>query len=260
MKKKVNYLCLFILFLLILTNSLSVFAATPIEKTLSYDGVTGYANENSWTTDRGVKEINQYEEGTRVTLTTTKTIRNLNTGEHYYKTLKDEATIGYWEVFHKPAQCIHDTNHMNYAKYYGFTVKNYDCHKFYNSGWLAFCVDCGERFEFLVYANKNTISNIKTMPASGHYVFLCPWCDGVEQAISYEHYCNAISNNRYKIKYHRNNPSDATVGGYMAETKHMYNNATIYDGKATNYTDTNLRKNSFSCIGYTFKGWNTKPD
>ena len=114
-----------------------------------------------------------------------------------------------------------------------------------------------------IYAKESTVKRITSVPASSVYVYLCPHCTHLEQGASYQHQCIGISNNKYRVTYRTNTPQDSTVSGYMGPTMHVYDNSDTYNGQPAaeiGYSDTALRKNSYTCKGYVFVGWNTKAD
>jgi len=226
--------------------------------TLSPDGT-----ERAWTTDLWDKTNQSLPLQYTVDMHAETSIGVPGTGEHYYgKPAVGSVTIGEWVVDHSPGQCIHDAPTKD--TFAGFTYQNEICHSYYNNGWLAYCVDCGELVApMLIYARESTIRQIASVPASSIYVYLCPYCTHLEQGYQYQHYCKGISSNRYRVTYRPNAPADSTVAGYMAPTMHMYDNCDTYNGKGASeigYTDTALRLNSFSCTGYVFAGWNTEAD
>lgn len=226
--------------------------------TVSPDG-SGMA----WTTDLWDKTDERLPIGYTIDMDAESTIRDLKEGEHYYaKAAVGSVTIGKWVVAHSPGQCIHDTPTKD--SFAGFTYANEICRRYYNNGWFAYCADCGELVAYMhIYGKSTTMEKITSMPASSVYVYLCPYCTHLEQGASYQHICTGVSNNKYRVTYRPNAPTDSSVEGYMAPTMHMYGNADTYNGESAaslGYTDTELRKNSYSCEGYVFVGWNTEPD
>ena len=226
--------------------------------TLSPDG-----SERAWTTDLWDKTNERLPWQYTVDMNAESSIGALGDGEHYYgKKAVGSVTIGKWVVMHTPGQCIHDTPTKD--TFAGFDYRNEICHSFYNNGWFAYCADCGEAVaHMLIYAKETTVRQITSMPASSIYVYQCPHCTHLEQGHSYQHYCVAISSNKYKVTYRPNSPADSNVSGYMAPTMHMYDNSATYNGEPVSgigYTDTALRKNSYTCTGYIFAGWNTAAD
>ncbi|MBR4061041.1 MAG: InlB B-repeat-containing protein [Lachnospiraceae bacterium] len=226
--------------------------------TLSPDGT-----ERAWTTDWWDKTNERLPWRYTVDMNAESSIGNLGDGEHYYgKQAVGSVTVGKWVVMHTPGQCIHDTPTKD--TFAGFDYRNEICHSYYNNGWFAYCADCGEiAAHMLIYARESTVKQITSIPASSIYVYQCPHCSHLEQGSSYQHYCKAISSNRYKVTYRQNAPADNSVAGYMAPTMHMYGNSDSYNGEPVSeigYTDTALRKNSYVCNGYLFAGWNTKAD
>lgn len=227
--------------------------------TLSPDG-----SERAWTTDLWDKTNERLPWEYTVDMNIESSIGELKAGEHYYgKRAVGSVPVGKWVVMHTPGQCIHAPT-VTKDTFAGFTYSNDICHSYYNNGWFAYCADCGEYIaHMLIYARESTVRQITSLPASATYVYLCPYCTHLEQGHSYQHYCKAISSNRYRITYRPNAPEDGVVAGYMAPTMHMYNNSNTYNGEPATgigYTDTALRKNSFTATGYVFAGWNTKAD
>ena len=226
--------------------------------TLSPDGT-----KRAWTTDLWDKTNERLPWQYTVDMNAESSIGELGAGEHYYgKPAEGSVTIGKWMVMHTPGQCIHDTPTKD--TFAGFDYRNEICHSYYNNGWFAYCADCGEEIaHMLIYARESTVRQITSMPASSIYVYQCPHCTHLEQGHSYQHYCVAISSNRYKVTYRPNAPVDSSVSGYVGPTLHMYDNSSTYNGESAaelGYTDTALRENSYTCTGYIFTGWNTKAD
>ena len=226
---------------------------------LSPDGT-----KRAWTTDLWDKTNEMLPLEYTIDMNVPSSIGVLGVGEHYYgKQAVGSVPVGKWVVKHSPGQCIHGPT-ITKDTFAGFTYRNELCHSFYNNGWFAYCADCGEYIaHMLIYARESTVKQITSLPASSTYVFLCPHCTHLEQGHSYQHYCKAISSNRYRVTYRPNAPADSTVAGYMAPTMHMYDNSSTYNGEpasAIGYTDTTLRLSSYACEGYVFTGWNTKAD
>ncbi len=236
------------------TGEMSVFPNV----TVSPDG-----SNRAWTTDYGDRSTETLPLFYSFDMNAESTIRDLNAGEHYYrKAATGAVTVGKWEVRHSPGQCIHGEATEN--TFAGFTFGTSKCYRYYNNGWFAYCADCGEPVaNMLIYGRKSTMEKITFVPANSIYMYMCPLCDNIEQGVVYQHYCKGISNNRYTINYRNNSPADSAVLGYMAPTMHLYNNSDTYNGQPAaifGYTDKKLRKNSLTCVGYVFTGWNTKAD
>ena len=258
--------CIFVLAMCLLLAPITSHAAENVWEmgqfpnvSLSPDG-----SERAWTTDAGDKTNERLPYQYTVDMHAESTLGLPGMGEHYYgKQAEGSVTIGKWVVMHTPGQCIHAPT-VTKDTFAGFTYSNDICHSYYNNGWFAYCVDCGEiAAHMLIYARESTVKQITSMPASSTYVYLCPHCTHLEQGYRYQHYCKGISSNRYRVTYRPNDPADSTVAGYMAPTMHMYDNSTTYNGEPaseTGYTDKALRKNSLTCTGYVFVGWNTKAD
>ena len=227
-----------------------------------FPGVTVSPNGMAWTTDYMDKDYEHLPEGYTIEVNASSGLRSLEAGEHYYEAVSEGSVpIKKWVVALPNSQCIHPYPAMNYM---GYEAKAGICESFYHAGWLAYCADCGEMVvEMLIYAQSSTVRGITHMPASSGYLYLCPHCYGLEQGTTYQHICKAISYNGYTVSYDKNAPQGAVVSGYMSKTGHMYNNAAAYEGvpvAETVYKDTRLRKNGFTCVGYVFTGWNTRPD
>lgn len=227
-----------------------------------YDGVTVSSDGTAWTTDYLDRTNERLDKGYTITTGLTSSLRELEVGEHYYSVASNgEVHIGKWVVTWPNAQCIHAFGAMEYK---GFQVKEGICENYYNNGWYAYCADCGELVaDMHIYAQSKTIGQITSIPAESTYLYICPHCQGLEQGTEYQHMCKDISYNFYRVVYEKNAPAGVEVTGYMAETRHMYNNAAVYEGVSAHklgFGDTRLRKNSFTCKGYVFKGWNTMAD
>lgn len=242
---------------------LSVLAATVTATDMSvFSGVTVSPDGTAWTTDYMDKTNEKLPEGTVWFTGITSSLRKPKEGEHYYRTaVNGSVNIGKWVVAWRNAQCIHPYSMQSYK---GFSVNGGICHSQYNNGWNAYCADCGEKVsDMYIYAKMQTIQEITSMPGKGSYLYICPYCRGLEQGTSYQHICKQISYNHYEVRYEKNNPDGRTVLGYMPVTRHMYQNASIYEGQPASewgFDDVRLRENRYVCEGYVFQGWNTKPD
>lgn len=263
--KRIFQKFILVLAMCLMLTPITSFAAASTSEMAKFPNVTlsPDGSERAWTTDLWDKTNERLPWQYTVDMNATSSIGELEEGEHYYgKQAEGSVTVGKWVVMHSPGQCIHDTPTKD--TFAGFNYRNEICHSFYNNGWFAYCADCGDMIaHMLIYAKESTVKQITSMPASSVYVYQCPHCTHLEQGHSYQHYCVAISSNKYKVTYRPNAPEDGYVYGHMAPTMHMYNNSVTYNGEPASeigYTDTALRKNSFTCTGYIFAGWNTKAD
>lgn len=256
-------LCLLLAAVLIAMKSSAVVAAADKAGDMAvYSGVTVSPDGTAWTTDYMDRTNESLPEGYTISTGQVSGLRVLNEGEHYYQApAEGSVRIGKWVVAWKNAQCIHTFEAMNYR---GFQTNAGICENYYNNGWNAYCADCNELVtDLFFYAKSETIKGILSMPAESCYLFICPHCEGLEQGSSYQHICRKISYNHYTVSYEKNAPINADVNGYMSITRHMYNNAAIFEGmeaKKIGYGDTRLRKNAYTAVGYAFIGWNTTPD
>lgn len=234
-----------------------------------FPGVTVSPDKTAWTTDYLDKTNERLEKGYTINTGVASTLRELKKGEHYYDVKTNGSiSIGKWEVVWPNAQCIHEIPY--YDTFCGFPIKSDTvCFSHYNNGWNAYCADCGELIEeTLFYGKSSTIGRITSMPTNAQYIYICPYCEGLEQGRGYPHICKAISDNFYEIVYESNPPLGSSgekcvIEGFMASTKHMYNNAATYNGisaQKMGYGDVELRKNTYTCDGYEFQGWNTAAD
>ena len=228
--------------------------------------VTFSPDGKAWTTCAGDRDYTWYDADTLVSTGITSSLRALNTGEHYYKVSRyGEIPIGYWQVSHRPAQCIHNGYPKDNHLYHGIQYGRHKCFRNYNSGWMAYCADCGEVIAYAnMYMSRDAAKSIQYMDLGSkqnpmEYYFLCPFCNNLEQGAPLgEHKCKEISWNQYRVIYKPNTGAD-DYSGYMDTSYHMYNNATTYEGETVTPV-THLTANGYTRIGYVFTGWNTKPD
>lgn len=226
--------------------------------------VTFSPDGKAWTTCAGDRDYTWYDADTLVSTGITSSLRALNTGEHYYKVSRyGEIPIGYWQVSHRPAQCIHNGYPKDNHLYHGIQYGRHKCFRNYNSGWMAYCADCGEVIAYAnMYMSRDAAKSIQYMDLGSkqnpmEYYFLCPFCNNLEQGAPLgEHKCKEISWNQYRIFY---DPNIKKYNGYMDYSYHMYNNETIYEGETVTPV-THLTENNYTRVGYVFTGWNTKQD
>ena len=262
-KKGFLFLGLWIMVILLCRDIKVIYAQTPAAADMAvFEGVMVSPDGMGWTTDYLDKTDERLPEGYTIETGVISQLPALKSGEHYYKkAVTGSVNIGEWVVVWPNAQCIHYYEAMEYM---GYQVSEGCCGSYYNNGWFAMCADCGELVARMhIYAKSSTVQGITSMPAHSVYLYLCPYCEGLELGYEYQHMCKEISANHYEISYEKNAPDGAAVTGYMPNTKHMYDNAFEYEGQdagALGYRDTKLRANSYECVGYVFVGWNTKAD
>lgn len=210
----------------------------------------------AFTTNRGDTSAIWYREGTTVHIQDKSPVLMPKEGEHlYYWKRTGTIPIAYWEVRHPYGKCIHNDYNVP-GPFHGVSYGRNICSRNYYSGWRCFCRDCGEAAaDFLFYMNADTAAAIKELQTGTAYYYLCPWCDNLEQAREiYPHMCQTVSANQYYIVYDPNGG-----GGYMVPSVHMYNDAVVYEGREVT-PQTTLSLCSLQRMGYSFSGWNTKPD
>jgi hypothetical protein len=210
--------------------------------TLSPDG-------QAFTTNYMDKNWEHYPNGMTIHTGISSSVRNLVSGEHYYiEERTGNAPIGKWVVRHQYAQCIHDNYRPVQEGFHGVIFGRQKHLEYYYSGWNAYCADCGDLLEYpYIYMSDDAARSINELDLYLDYYYLCPFCTNLEQGIELgKHWCKAISWNQYKVEYSRN-ASD--IGGFISDSIHMFNNATIFDGKEIT-PSTHLTKNTNSRTGY----------
>lgn len=219
--------------------------------------VTFSPDGQAWTTDAGETGYEALKRGYTVITGEEGSLRELETGEHYYLVKKKTGllSIKRWEVRYASGHCIHGTERDDGA-WHGLQYIQKSCLKDYKNGWIGTCADCGDEIHMLFYMDSDTAMSIKKIPLGLDYYYLCPYCTSLEQGAEITHYCRDISWNKYYVKYKEN---AIKVTGYVPESTFMYNNETVYEGKEIT-ADTRLRKCTYYREGYEFVGWNTKAD
>ena len=111
----------------------------------------------------------------------------LKPGQHYYaKAITDSVVpVGKWVLSHREARCIHGPfSACRDYEYYGINgIPNTICRAEYDSGWMAYCADCGQQLTGYVYADDTCVANIgylfsgsddfaKIYPT--RYLYFCP--------------------------------------------------------------------------------------
>lgn len=186
-------------------------------------------------------------------------LRSLKEGEHYYAKMRDGVIpVGKWEVRHPYAQCIH---RGVYREFHNIDRRAEPCMASYYSGWYAYCADCGQPVaHMLIYGSKDAVSSVCYIDSDFDHYYRCPSCGHLEQGSVVEHKCSDISYNMYKVVYDSNSAyMRENIRGHMSDSRHMYNNETCYEGVEI-VPNTRLTLNGYDLSGYTFVGWNTKPD
>ncbi len=216
----------------------------------------------AWTTDSGETDYTWYQEGTTVYSGISSSLPQPVEGEHYYRVLRSgRLAVGKWVVVHRTGICTHDSYPSGLGEWHGIAYGRSPCFRYYYSGWNAYCADCGEKIsDMLFYMSEAAAASISYLEVGGNkaYYYLCPWCDNLEQGRTIgRHECKAVSANQYKVHYDVN--TIQTNFGYMADSRHMYNNAEEYEGSPVTPV-MRLSKNRYVRPGYEFDGWNTMPD
>ena len=218
--------------------------------------VTFSPDGNAFTTNVYDTDTEWYENGYTIDTGNVSRLGTPDVGEHYYSVIKTgDIPIGKWVVEHAFARCIH-SRVWNISSYHGVEFRKEVCQKAYFSGWMSYCADCGQKVvDNYFYMDKETAKSITKLDMSLAYYYRCPHCTHLEQGVELkQHACKDISANQYVVRYHANFGK-----GYMPKSVHMYNNATMYEGREITPQKT-LTLNSYTRVGYEFVGWNTQKD
>ena len=180
-------------------------------------------------------------------------------GSHYYVGLVEgKVPVEYWELVHPRTFCIHGGDHT----WFGLDrigANSRFCGEPYLPGWLPYCAYCGKQIGngmfFLDPAMARSLPDLQSGSEYSNYFYLCPHNRNLEQTIVTDHYCQVLSDNRYRVQYHAN-AKDAE--GYMETDLFYFNNGNRYEGKAVT-PQTFLSANRFQRKGYVFAGWSTAP-
>ncbi len=218
--------------------------------------ITLSPDKNAFTTNADDRDTEWYTRGYTVSIQSELNLRETKPGEHYYNVVrKGEVSVGKWVVEHVPARCVHNIV-LKINHYHGVEFRKDICEVPYYSGWVAYCADCGQRVvDHYFYMSDETAGHLTSLDMSMAYYYRCPHCTHLEQGVELrQHVCKDISANQYIVRYHANFGK-----GYMPGSHHMYNNASMYEGKEV-IPQKNLNLNSYTRKGYEFAGWNTKMD
>ena len=195
----------------------------------------------------------------------------LKPGQHYYAGEITDSVIpvGKWVLTHREARCIHGPfSACAEYEYYGVNgLPNVKCREEYDSGWVAYCADCGQPITGYIYSDDTCVGKIGyifagtddfAMTYPVRYMFVCPVKgDNLENdhAIG-SHMCKCfISYNRYTVRYNGN----GAVFGEMPDSVFYYGGSSEYEGCEV-CGEESLRENSFINPGYIFAGWSEAPD
>ncbi len=195
----------------------------------------------------------------------------LKPGQHYYAGEITDSVIpvGKWVLTHSEAGCIHGPfSACAEYEYYGVEgLPNVKCRGKYDSGWIAYCADCGQSVTGYVYTDDTCVGNIGyvfagtddfAMTHPVRYMFVCPLKgDNLENdhAIG-THMCKCfISYNRYTVRYNGN----GAVHGEMPDSVFYYGGSCEYEGVKV-CGEESLRENVYINPGYVFAGWSETPD
>jgi hypothetical protein len=223
----------------------------------------------------GGQSIYREEEGRTVipqgVVTRREIIGELPPGHHYYAAAVTDSVVpvGKWVLMHNDARCVHGPfDACCTYEYYGISgLSNLKCGEEYDSGWIAYCADCGAPLTGYVYTCEDCISRIGYIfTGSGtfsyhypvEYLFICPLRgDNLENDFSLRsHMCKAfVSCNRYNVIYDGNGASY----GEMEPSVFYYGGENVYEGVQVTREEC-LRENTFVRPGYRFSGWSDSPD
>ena len=221
--------------------------------------VTFSPDGKAWTTQAGDTAYTWYPQGMSVGTGIPSALHEPGRGEHFYNyTRQGLVPVKKWVVSFQAGKCIHK---IYPASYHGLSFGRRVCEQPYNSGWTPYCADCGEILCHMhIYMGRQAVETLDylDMRADLDYYFLCPHCKNLEQgAVMGSHICKEVSWNRYWVAYHPNTAD--RVEGVMANSFHMYNDMSLYEGSRV-AAATCLSRNAYVRQGYEFAGWNTRPD
>ena len=214
----------------------------------------------AWTTCKGETHKQYYDKGYVLETGITSSLRLLEEGEHYYSYDRTGSIpIGRWIVEHMFSFCIHSSYPEEGEDFHGITYNRSSCGRPYCQGWIAYCADCEEKIiNLLMYMCDNAVKSIHYLETGMDYYYLCPYCSNLEQArLIAPHTCKGISKNQYRVVYHVN--TQEYFMGVMADSYHLYDNATYYNGENI-LPQTTLSPLKYTVPGYSFIGWNTSAD
>lgn len=236
--------------------------AAPAKTIYNSSYVSFGPDKKAWTTGGKAGGYTWYEKGTTVKTGISSSLRSPGRGEHIYWTQKaGTLPVGKWVVALKTGHCIHNNYPEAGTDWHGLSFGRQQCGKYYDSGWIAYCADCGGSLaDMLIYMSREAAASIDYLDLGMgmSYYYLCPHCRNLEQGAGLKsHVCKAISWNQYKVVYHAN--CEGLYGGHMVPSTHMYNNATEYQGMPVTPI-THLTRNQYTRMGYEFVEWNTRAD
>lgn len=261
MQKRIRYFILTMVIVLLMVLCCPFLLQTVYSQTVyGSPFVTLSPDGQAFTTNAYDQNVEWYEYGTVVDTGVESSLREPETGEHYYRAARyGILPVGEWKVEYKNSSCCHTAYPPAGVPYHGITFGREVCKASYYSGWIAYCADCSETLlPYYVYMSDEAAKTIKELDTALDYYYLCPFCTNLEQGVSLgTHWCKEISWNRYQVRYESN--STDWVGGYMENSIHMYNNASVFEGREVTPIE-RLSKNTYTRIGYEFVGWNTEPD
>lgn len=254
MKYRIGMLCLFVAFFVAF---FPLSARAEVKSIYNSPYVSFSPDGKAWTVQAWDRTATWYPMGTTVSTGLTSSLRELNTGEHYYLNYGDELIpVSRWEVAHPYASCIHRLNLPYGFNYHDLAYGRNICYNHYYSGWYGYCADCGERFIGFVYMSAEAAGTIQYVPADTEFYYMCPWCSNLEQGASATHRCKKISCNQYLVRY---NPNAFGTQGTMPEDRFLYGNGDTFEGRKVE-KKTTLTQNRYTRDGFAFAGWNTRPD
>lgn len=240
-----------------------VLPGTEVRAGTLYDSpyVTFSPDGRAWSFGGELKAPFHYRRDETVETGILSSLRELREGEHYYGAQRHgEVPVGSWQVMFPYAVCRHAL--PQYPKeYHGLNFGRDICLQPYYSGWAAFCADCGQDITGgLIYGSREAVASVHYIDVDLDKYYLCPTCSHLEQGFGGgSHICRKISYNRYQVRYDSNVSSAPLAEGRMEPSFHMYDNATVYEGREVT-PNTHLSRNSYYREGYRFVEWNTSPD
>lgn len=146
--------------------------------------------------------------------------------------------------------------------------------EFNSTAWRGVCANCGQPIHVNLYASRNAVSDLPFVTAGSRLFITYPLTGHLEMGTTIAHNCKGLSPNKYIVKYDGNVPvaqasslqgsTGASVFYYgtpektkvvegVTQKQYRYNGSEVYS--------TGLVSDcGFERKGYSFVGWNTKPD
>ena len=122
----------------------------------------------------------------------------------------------------------------------------------------AYCAVCeGEVINVNLYAPTEAVKALPVLKQGQSWICTCPQCGGLENSATINHYCKALSANRYNVSYALGT-NDPDASGYIDNSVFYHDFETLYNGDevVNDYVIKNGNK-YYTRPGYVMTGWST---